>query len=345
MAGIVAPFNVDSARAEEDETKTVTGKRLVVVTHTHNSWIGGHFLPVDELVKSQLNIDHGIAAHMIVPESPAAKAGFEQHDILLKFDGKNVDSVDRLMELVEGSTGKEVNAVVMRSGSERTLKITPEKRPARYAVVPSANVFARENIDKMLAELPEGAGQWIDGNRHRMLFFAPGVAVPGNTFKFEELPKNVEVTVKRDGDKPAQVTVKSGGKEWSVSEDKVDELPAKIRVHVERMVERPKTMSFRIRQLDEGDKDKEKNIEIDRRVEVVTGTNAVDIEALKKRLGTAVSSPQVGVLQLHKHSAGGMDKLQSEIDRLRKDVDALKKQLESAGSGKRNRKKSADKSE
>ncbi|WP_422290916.1 DegQ family serine endoprotease [Hydrogenophaga sp.] len=89
----------------------------------------------------------------VEPNSPAAKAGLEPGDIILKFDGRDIEKSVDLPRLV-GNTrpGSKSSVTVFRRGSQRELSITvveleperaerkptaPEKPPAASGAVPS----------------------------------------------------------------------------------------------------------------------------------------------------------------------------------------------------------------
>ncbi len=74
-----------------------------------------------------------------VPEGPAAEAGMEAGDIILTFDGTEVDDTRELVRVV-GSTavGKTVDVVVLRGGERETLAITLTRREEAEAVPASA---------------------------------------------------------------------------------------------------------------------------------------------------------------------------------------------------------------
>jgi serine protease Do len=86
-----------------------------------------------------LGAPKGALVRGIEPNSPAAKAGVEPGDIILKFDGKEIDkSVD--LPRVVGNTkpGSKSAMTVFRRGSQRELTITvaelePEKPEVRAA--------------------------------------------------------------------------------------------------------------------------------------------------------------------------------------------------------------------
>jgi regulator of sigma E protease len=62
----------------------------------------------------------------VVPEMPAARAGFEPGDKILSIDGTAIESFDDLQKIVGTSAGQELTFTVERkSGEQVTLKATP----------------------------------------------------------------------------------------------------------------------------------------------------------------------------------------------------------------------------
>ncbi len=104
----------------------------------------------------------GALVRGVEPDSPAAKAGVEPGDIILKFDGKEIDKSVDLPRLV-GNTkpGTRSAMTVLRRGSQRDLNVVvaelePERPEARAAApeptpVPSSN--AVQSLGLTLAEL------------------------------------------------------------------------------------------------------------------------------------------------------------------------------------------------
>ncbi|HSX93390.1 MAG TPA: PDZ domain-containing protein, partial [Hydrogenophaga sp.] len=104
----------------------------------------------------------GALVRGVEPDSPAAKAGVEPGDIILRFDGKEIDKSVDLPRLV-GNTkpGTRSAMTVLRRGSQRDLNVVvaelePERPEARAAApeptpVPSSN--AVQALGLTLAEL------------------------------------------------------------------------------------------------------------------------------------------------------------------------------------------------
>jgi serine protease Do len=66
----------------------------------------------------------GVLVAGVAPDSPAAKAGIEGGDVILKFDGKDVSTMRGLPKLVaQTPIGKLVDVELLRSGQKKTLKV------------------------------------------------------------------------------------------------------------------------------------------------------------------------------------------------------------------------------
>ena len=105
----------------------------------------------------------GALVRGVEPNSPAAKAGVEPGDIIVKFDGKEIDKSVDLPRLV-GNTkpGNKSSITVFRRGSQRELSIVvaelePERAETKAAapetVKPQAS-NALQALGLSLAELP-----------------------------------------------------------------------------------------------------------------------------------------------------------------------------------------------
>ncbi|HID93989.1 MAG TPA: Do family serine endopeptidase [bacterium (Candidatus Stahlbacteria)] len=73
----------------------------------------------------------GALVQEVVEGTPADKAGIEQGDVIVEFDGKEVTSADDLVLLVSSTLpGKTVNIKVVRNGRPLTLRIKVGKQPS-----------------------------------------------------------------------------------------------------------------------------------------------------------------------------------------------------------------------
>ncbi len=83
----------------------------------------------------------GLLIADVVPDSPAKKAGIEEGDILLEFDGKKVSDADEFRKQVaESQPGKKAKVKVLREGKEKTLAAELGASPTRSGTL-RAEVF------------------------------------------------------------------------------------------------------------------------------------------------------------------------------------------------------------
>lgn len=75
-------------------------------------------------VAKQNNVPEGVAVIQVQEFSPAEKAGLQAGDIITKFDGKSVKSVDSMNTIKsKHKSGDEINLEVSRDGSTKSLKL------------------------------------------------------------------------------------------------------------------------------------------------------------------------------------------------------------------------------
>ena len=62
------------------------------------------------------------------------------------------------------------------------------------------------------------------------------VAIDDKFFIKTRVPDDLEIQIVKKGEAPAKIEIKQGEKTWSVTEDKLDELPDEVRPYAERML-------------------------------------------------------------------------------------------------------------
>lgn len=71
----------------------------------------------------------GALVEDVEADSPAARAGFRQNDVVIEFDGERVRSARQFRRLViESAPGRAVKVVVLRDAARETLTATPTRR-------------------------------------------------------------------------------------------------------------------------------------------------------------------------------------------------------------------------
>ena len=78
----------------------------------------------------RLTVQGGVLVTGVEPDSPAARAGLRERDIIVGLAGSVVGSVDDLQRLLTGERiGAAEPVVVLRNGEQRTLRLVPTESP------------------------------------------------------------------------------------------------------------------------------------------------------------------------------------------------------------------------
>ncbi len=129
FAGISFAIPIDEAMRVQEQLRT-TGR---VIRGRIGVTIGAVSREVAEaigLAKAQ-----GALVTNVDPEGPAAKAGVEAGDVVLRFDGKAIDSQSDLPRIVGGTRpGSKVTMGVWRKGTQRDLQVTVGEMAAEQRV-------------------------------------------------------------------------------------------------------------------------------------------------------------------------------------------------------------------
>lgn len=206
-------------------------------------WLGLDCTPLSPTMRAQLKLNEGegLVVERVVPESPAAKAGIKQHDLLLSAGDKPIKNVEQLMTLLEENKGKELTVHMLRGGEKTTVAVTPEKRPKAEGAPRDRLRWLAGDGEKAIEVLREQLEK--SGVPLRMQFFHPGMVLPPGA-AVTAFPDDLHVHIHKHGNKPAEVVVERGEKEWTVTEDTLDELPEDVRPHVEGLFGRAPMPKF-----------------------------------------------------------------------------------------------------
>ncbi len=114
----------------------------------------------------------GLLVTEVFEDSPAEKAGVQEEDVIVRFDGKPVEEVDEFIKMVRKTEpGKKVELTVVRDGREKTLEVIIGRRRARYAFI-----FRRDGeVFKMMYPGPVRLGVKVHELNEDLAAYFPGV--------------------------------------------------------------------------------------------------------------------------------------------------------------------------
>ncbi|KAB1201108.1 putative protease Do-like 14 [Morella rubra] len=99
-------------------------------------WLGLKMVDLNDMIIGQLkerdptfpNVNKGILVPMVTPSSPADRAGFHPGDIVIEFDGKPVESIKEIIEIMGDRIGVPLKVLVKRANDNLvTLTVSPEE--------------------------------------------------------------------------------------------------------------------------------------------------------------------------------------------------------------------------
>jgi hypothetical protein len=197
-------------------------------------WIGVGGESVPDAIRAQVDIadNEGLLLGAVDPEGPAGKAGVRRFDILVRANGEPISTIAPLSELVgkQGEANASITMELLRRGKPVVVEVTPEERPA----------------DTVMAVPDRGDRRGLfgpDGPFGPNGPFAGGEGFGGGDLgaMLQGMPMavGVSVSVARQDDGPAQVTVTQGDKTWTFDEgdkEAIAELPGDVRPMVEQML-------------------------------------------------------------------------------------------------------------
>jgi membrane-associated protease RseP (regulator of RpoE activity) len=238
----------NEAPQQVDEQVTEEGPVDQAVEEAPVYWLGIEGMQLDSPVLRthlQLADDVGIVVRAVSPNSPAEKAGFRQHDIILSVNGEQVTGMETLQRAVADSHAKPLDLKIIRLAKEMTIAVTPETMPAEVAqAMAEATSGQPGNFNFNFQDLPMEALNDVlkdfDVNvGGGMRIVGPGMIVKGGSFDVGKVPGGVSVQITRENDGPATITVKKGGKTWTVEgkdEEALKKLPDDVRPMVEQLL-------------------------------------------------------------------------------------------------------------
>ena len=213
-------------------------------------WIGllGGELPPELRAHLEIPADQGLLVRQVVPDSPAAKAGLENFDILLRADETDLHDMADLVEIVKsaGDQSAQITLEVLRHGKRETVYITPEARPERIATMPTQEPQAIPGFGGQAGGIPDDVLRFFEqrggreGGPFAFRMQGPGQLMPHRGEGLGGMPSGISVSIQKPADGPAHITVKRGNERWEVVGDdpgSLEQLPDDVRPFVEQLLQ------------------------------------------------------------------------------------------------------------
>ncbi len=115
-----------------NQVRDIMGQ-LISKGKVDRAYIGVSYQDVNPQIASALNLNttNGIIVTLVEPGTPAAKAGLQENDVILEFDGLKIDQDHSLASMLyTHQAGDTVSLTVLRDGKTIQVKITLSLRPA-----------------------------------------------------------------------------------------------------------------------------------------------------------------------------------------------------------------------
>ena len=134
------------------------------------SWLGVELHEVTSETAKDLKLpaERGVVLSAIVPDSPAAKAGLKENDVVTEINGQRVEGALQLRRMIrEIPAGRTVELTVWRDGRAQTVSVTlgkgEDRRHSFKVLTPGPG--APGNFTFNMPEIPEVPPLELDGNR------------------------------------------------------------------------------------------------------------------------------------------------------------------------------------
>jgi serine protease Do len=158
------------------QTLTVSGGNddVQVLVNSGGSWLGAGVAEVtpDKMKEFKLPAERGVVLGKIVPDSPAAKAGLKQNDVVTEINGQRVEGTEQFRRMIrEIPTGRTAQFTVWRDGRAQNITVTIGKSEMRHG---DAFVAPAEpgSFAFQIPQMPEIRGMFENGpwtmNRTRL---------------------------------------------------------------------------------------------------------------------------------------------------------------------------------
>lgn len=169
VALVAAPGYTAGQRMQSVENQDRLGaqvrKMVISAGDEGSSWLGVETMDVtaERTKELKLPAERGALIGKVAPDSPAAKAGLKENDVVTELNGQHVEGALQFRRMVrETPAGRSVQLTVWRDGRTQTLSATLAQSESRHAgnrmnATPGTFTFRMPELPELpeVAELPE----------------------------------------------------------------------------------------------------------------------------------------------------------------------------------------------
>jgi S1-C subfamily serine protease len=146
---------------------------LQVLVSSGGSWLGVGINEVtpEKARELRLPAERGVVLGKIVPDSPAAKAGLKESDVVTEINGQRVEGTEQFHRMIrEIPAGRTAQFTVWREGRSQTISVTLGKSEMRHGgafvapAAPGSFSFQMPEVMPNMGELFEN-GPWGSSRR------------------------------------------------------------------------------------------------------------------------------------------------------------------------------------
>ncbi|MGC4006204.1 MAG: PDZ domain-containing protein [Pirellulales bacterium] len=261
--GKLDPATMEKLQAILRQRQAAANEAFRIQTVPQTFWLGVECRPIDPAMRKPLKLDGdaGIVVGRVMDNSPAAKAGIVEGDILLSYVVSTVKSADtdvangehdlktveQLIDAVQQSGGNVFSVKLRRDGDVKTIEVAPERRTAD-TYDPAASKRALKDLAQATDQAALAEKRVADWQKQMQAhgFAVPAAPLQAGTFDIVRTapgfvlpqppqaakvkwPDDLRVSIERKGNAPLRITVEHDGKSETVSETELDKLPADLR--------------------------------------------------------------------------------------------------------------------
>ncbi|WP_298963875.1 Do family serine endopeptidase [uncultured Roseibium sp.] len=194
---------------------------------TRRGWLGVRIQEVTDEIAESLGMDEAMGALVagVTEDGPASKAEIEPGDVIIKFDGNEVEAMRELPRMVaETAIGKDVEVIVLRKGEEVTISVTLERLEEND--VTEASATTEEEPEEKPVEKSEVLGMTLSELDDELR----------EQFSIEADVTGVVVTEVETGSSAEEKRVQAGDVIKEVAQEPV-ETPADVEAEIEKLKE------------------------------------------------------------------------------------------------------------